>query len=309
MRTRGDDLAAPVAIEIHRGDDDAAGEGGVIGKEPGEFMGVGAAPHPDVRAAARPRAGDDVGVPIAVDVRRGDVDAAGKRGIVGEEAGDLVTVHAAPDAHVRAATGPGPGDDVGAAVAIDVRGRDVDAAGKRGIVGEEAGDLEEGRAVPHAHPRRGPRARAGDDIGPAIARHVAGGDTHATRKRGVVGEDAPDLGQVGAVPHADMRAATRPCTRHDIELSVPVHVPERHAHAAGESGGIGDQRAFGAGGIEDPHGGRHRSGAAAGRQLLRRCRRWQQHTQSQGRPGAQTEVTHFGKSSRRPIRAWGGGKF
>src|SRR5262249_1029093 len=74
---RGGDDAAVVA-----GDEHAAGELQLVGHELGQQVPVDAAEHADVRPAALARAGDHVLDAIAVDVGRGDMNAAGERRVV-----------------------------------------------------------------------------------------------------------------------------------------------------------------------------------------------------------------------------------
>ena len=110
-------------------------------------------------AGARPRHGEELDLAVIRQVEGGDLHAARERGVVGEEAADLGEGGAVPDADVRAAARAGPGDDVGQAIAVDVAGRDVHAAGERRVVGKEAADLG-------GSPRRSRRGRAGRRRGP-----------------------------------------------------------------------------------------------------------------------------------------------
>src|SRR5207302_1882187 len=113
----------------------AAGEQAVVGEEIGEYGKVGAAEDLDLRAAARPGAGNDVGLAVAVHVPGGDEHAAGEFGVVGEKAAEQGQVDAAEDLDVRAAAGARAGNDVIGAVAIDVAGGHADAAAEVGRVG------------------------------------------------------------------------------------------------------------------------------------------------------------------------------
>ncbi len=107
----------------------------------------GAAEHADVRAAARPRPRDDVGAAVAVDVARRHAHAAGERRDRRRRSWPARSSPAPLNTRdVRAAARAGAGDDVGAPVAVDVARRDVHAAGKRRVVGEEAGELASGPA-------------------------------------------------------------------------------------------------------------------------------------------------------------------
>ena len=91
---------------------DATGGAEVEGQEavfelvvrPGEDFDVGIADR---------GSGDNVGFAVAVHVADGHVDAAGEFRIVGEERSEFLERSAVERLNVRAATGPGPGDDVG----------------------------------------------------------------------------------------------------------------------------------------------------------------------------------------------------
>src|SRR5262249_24542651 len=98
-------------------DEDAAEERAVEGEETGVAGRARPAEGADVRPAARPGPGNDLGLAVAVRVRSGDGDAAAEGGVVGEE---LVRERpvTAEGAGVRPAAGAGAGDDLGATVAV-----------------------------------------------------------------------------------------------------------------------------------------------------------------------------------------------
>src|SRR5262249_61086199 len=95
----------------------------------------------------------------------------------------------------------------GAAAAVDAAGRDVDAAGEAGVVGEETLQQRAVLAAEDLDVRRDARPGAGDDVGGAVAVDVAGGHEHAAGERPVVGEETPDQGAGEAVEDLDVRAA------------------------------------------------------------------------------------------------------
>src|SRR5207245_345664 len=76
-------------------------EQGVVGEETGERGEVGPAKDLDVRAAARPGAGNDVGLAVPVHVPGGDEHAAGQLGIVREETEEFAGVHGGAELDVR----------------------------------------------------------------------------------------------------------------------------------------------------------------------------------------------------------------
>src|SRR5207245_523452 len=82
-----------------------------------------------VRSAAASGAADHVGEAVAVHVAGRDADAAGEVQVVGEEVVEDGTVLATEDGDVGPAAGVGADDDVGVAVAVDVAGGHVGAAG------------------------------------------------------------------------------------------------------------------------------------------------------------------------------------
>ncbi len=141
--------------------------------------------------------------------RRGDRHAAGERRIEREVRAHQREVVAGPDGDERAGARPRHGEDLDPAVIGQVEGGDLHAARERGVVGEEAAELGEGRAVPEPDVRTAARARASDDVGQAIAVDVARGDVDAAGKERGVGEEAADLMEVRAAPDADVRAAAR----------------------------------------------------------------------------------------------------
>ena len=123
-----------------------------------------------------PGPGDDVGAPVAVDVARRHRHAAGKPGIVGVEAAQLAQVGPAQDADVRPTAGPGAGDQIQRAVAVDVTNGHIDAAQRGGRIwrdrviargGEQPRERTVARTGSHHHRlRRGGRRQGQCDDGP-----------------------------------------------------------------------------------------------------------------------------------------------
>src|SRR5262245_45411547 len=73
-----DDVGHAAALEVAAGDKDAAGVTGVERGEAVEQRQVRAVEHLYVRAATRAGTADDVGLAVAIDVTRGNPDAAGE---------------------------------------------------------------------------------------------------------------------------------------------------------------------------------------------------------------------------------------
>src|SRR5262249_31773869 len=144
----------------------------------------------DVPAGADGPAGDDLGLAVAVEVRRADAEAAGEAR-VGELAQHRRPGGRVEGLQVRAAP-EGAGDQLGAAVAVEVAGRQGDAAGEARVGGEIAqgagnapdevvgsevvrGDAQAGdRERPHV--RLGAGCGRDRDLGPAVVVEIPRGD-------------------------------------------------------------------------------------------------------------------------------------
>src|SRR5438105_1051103 len=118
---------------------------------------------------------------------------------------------------------------------------DVDAAGERRVEGEET--LQGGvvGAAELLHVRAAAGAGPGDDLGLAVAVHVAGRHAHAAGEVGAVGEEVGERLAVGAVEDLDLREAPRPGADHQVILAVAVDVTGRHEHATAEGRREGEE--------------------------------------------------------------------
>ena len=85
-----------------------------------------------------PGPGHKVGVAIGIEVGAGNADSAGKRSVVGQKTSERRAIGSVEHFDVRSAAGPGAGDNVGAAVVIEIPGGHIDTAGKRTVVREES---------------------------------------------------------------------------------------------------------------------------------------------------------------------------
>src|SRR5262249_49090617 len=118
------------------------------------------------------------GLAVEVEVGGPDADTAGEAG-EGEETGELAAVQTAEDLDMPTGRpGISTDDDIVEAIAVDITRGHVDAAGVAGE-GEEAadgpGDLragEAGKVLAGAAGSAG--AGAGDEVGPPVARDIAG---------------------------------------------------------------------------------------------------------------------------------------
>src|SRR5262249_13249022 len=157
-----DDVGLAVAVDVPGRDRDAAGVLGVEGQVALQQAAVGAGEDLDLAAAALGQADDEVGVAVAVDVPGRDVDAAGVVQRPGRETVEQGQVGAAEDLDVGAAAGPGAGDDVGDAVAVDVADRHPPLAGEARVVGGDPPQEHEVAGPEEADDRAG---RGGDHPG------------------------------------------------------------------------------------------------------------------------------------------------
>ena len=113
-----------------------------------------------MRTAARSHTDDDVGLAVAIEVRRGDVDATRERIREGREAEDRCSGEPVEDADERAAAGPRRRDDVGSAVTVDVADRHLDRAEILRVVRLDREELLAVGSVEFLHDR--PRRRIGE---------------------------------------------------------------------------------------------------------------------------------------------------
>src|SRR5947209_5127547 len=128
-----------------------------------------------------------------------DVDAGRKSLVKGEEASQDSAVKTAIDANVRAAAGSGAADDVSLGKGNAAEGGNnvadghADAAREGLIIGKKA---EQPRAVLAAEDRDVRSAAAvgaANDVGEAVAVHIAGRDVGAAREVAIVGVEIEEL--------------------------------------------------------------------------------------------------------------------
>src|SRR5439155_1408965 len=139
---------------------------GVEGEEPRLDVVAVAVHHAHVGAAGLAGAGDDLVLPVAVDVAGGDVEHTNECGrIVKEPAAGRAVLE--EDADVRAAARACARHDLGCAVTVDVARRHAHTAHEPAVVGEEPAADRRPVGGPHAH--MGPAAVAGARHQPAPA--------------------------------------------------------------------------------------------------------------------------------------------
>src|SRR5262249_51835146 len=143
----------------------------------------------DLRPAARPGGCEDVRAAVAVDVARGNADSAREGRGGGEETGQRRAGAALSDGHFRPAALVGRGDDVRAAVPVDVGGRHERAAGEGCRQGEEVANQLKRLALEDADLRAAAGAGGADDVGHAVAVDVAHGHARAAGEGGCKGEE------------------------------------------------------------------------------------------------------------------------
>src|SRR5262245_45668118 len=129
-RLADQEIHRPVLV-ADRGHRDAVPAPGGVGHEAvQDLAGVAAVEDADVRAAVGAGAGDQVDLAVAVGVAGGNEDRPLEAGVVGEEVlQHRARVGAAEDFHRHSTAAVAGGDEVGDAVAVEVGGGQVDAAG------------------------------------------------------------------------------------------------------------------------------------------------------------------------------------
>src|SRR5262249_55611867 len=143
----------------------------------------------------------------------------------------------------------GAGDDVGNAVTVDVAGGYVHAGSEERAIGVEIADHLPCATAKNPDVWAGARPRPGDDVGIAVAVHVAGGHVDAAGERRRVGIETgnlvglPDGERARPVKDLDIRPAARPNAGDDIGVAVVVNVGSGHMDAAFERERIRPQRA------------------------------------------------------------------
>ena len=105
----------------------------------------------------------------------------------------------------RPAAGPGPGDDLGPAVPVQVGRGHRHPAAERIFVSEETADERPIPAAEHPDGRRALVAGPADDVGVPVPVHVPGRHVHPATERLLVGEEVGDQPEVGPAVHPDPR--------------------------------------------------------------------------------------------------------
>src|SRR5262249_12436042 len=117
-----DHVGKAIAIDVAAGDEDASGEVGAKRKHALQKGEIGSAKDFDMRPAPRTGAGDDVGESIVIHIARADARSTGECLAIRVETLQQREIGAAEHLDVGPAAGPGTGNDVRPAVAIDVAG-------------------------------------------------------------------------------------------------------------------------------------------------------------------------------------------
>jgi hypothetical protein len=132
-------------------------------------------------------------------------------------------------------------DDVDAAIAIHVSGRDTHAAEESSVVGEEAGQFAAVPTVEDFDVWPSTRSCSSDDVVPAIAIDVVCRDIDAAEKLGAVGEEALQFPAVNAVEDFDPRCLACSGSGDDVERAVAVDVTRGDSDSATERGILGQE--------------------------------------------------------------------
>ena len=240
---RGQDIGVTVAIEVVGGHAHTAREGGIIGQELSQEGCVRAAENLDIGGRAGAVTDDDIVKAIAVEIGGGHGQAAAERGRRGKETGQFGMGMAVENADARQAAGAIGGDDIRAAIAVDVAGGHANAAAEAGAFDVVLEDHGSGTAVEDLDQGAAPRIGPHDDIGMTVAVDIAGGHEDAIDlARTIGGEGAERAGEqlAGlAVKDVDERAAAGAGGGGDIRGTIPIHVTNGDPHAAAERGIVG----------------------------------------------------------------------
>src|SRR5205814_1871374 len=156
--------------------------------------------------AARAVDGDDAGRAAAGAVRGRDADRSHVGRCEGGETVQLRIVGAAKhgdswcaqDLSVPPGERAAAGNDIGAAIAVDIAGRHIAAAGEVNVEGEEVSDLRAVLAAEHDDVRAATRPGGANDIRSPVAIDVADRHAHAAGESGVESEEAGEEGAVGS---------------------------------------------------------------------------------------------------------------
>src|SRR5262249_41384382 len=117
----------------------------------------------------------DVADAVTVQVEGGNADAPDEIRAEREECFEKRAIGAVEDRDLGAAAGARARDNIGAAVAVDIRGGDRDATGEGRGIREKVEEQPEGLAAKHAHVGAAAGAGADYNVGGAVAISVAGG--------------------------------------------------------------------------------------------------------------------------------------
>src|SRR5262249_37158072 len=135
-----DDVGAAVGVDVAHGDVEPVAGVGIECEEAGDWGHIRAIEHDDSRAATGPGAGGDVRLAVPGDAPGRDVHPTAERRLVDQHVSQYGERLAAQDADPGSTADPGPGDDVGTPVPVEVRRRHVHPAPERGLVGQEGVD-------------------------------------------------------------------------------------------------------------------------------------------------------------------------
>src|SRR5437762_2137985 len=147
-RTRpGNDVGKPVAVHIARGHSNATGEGCIKRKEAQQDCVRSPVKDFHVWSAARTGAGNDVGCRVAVNVTGSPIYTATIRSRELPYAAHFPSAYSVKHPYMRPPAGPGSGDDVSKAIAVDIANSHTNAAGKTSSIGRKGKRIIPGLAV------------------------------------------------------------------------------------------------------------------------------------------------------------------
>ncbi len=175
-RRNGQYFLPAVAVDVAAGDVDARGRSPAESRKVEAGFNERLLPGLDPGLSARPKSGDDLADPVAVDIADGHGNTAAKFAAEGEKAASHGFRLAVFIEHQDMGRGPRPGagDDLDAAVAVDVAGGDVHALLHARIVHRESPG-QRTVAAEHLDRRFLVEARADNDLGNAVMIQIVRG--------------------------------------------------------------------------------------------------------------------------------------
>src|SRR5947207_1957891 len=143
----GNDIGAPIPVNVAGGHAHAACEKRRISKETKKRVTGGAVEHSHYWQSTTIRTDNDVGLAVAIDVAGCHIYTATIKAREREEAANKTAAYSVKHSYMRPHSGPGSGDDVSKAIAVDIANSHTNAAGKTSSIGRKGKRIIPGLAV------------------------------------------------------------------------------------------------------------------------------------------------------------------